>query len=78
MIGNSSKSGKANFQVDDLGRIGNHDLVWKVYAYSYRGTNFAICGRKNGDYYHITMVMFESDTTNSQLVGTMDGQKLTI
>jgi len=66
VIENSSKSGKANFQVEDLGRIGNHKLFWKVYTYSYRNTNFAICAMKEGDYYHFTMVMFESEAVCSK------------
>jgi len=66
VIDNSSKAGKANFTVTNLDNIGNHEIVWKVYTYSYRDINFAICARKVGDYYHFTMVMFESETVCSK------------
>jgi len=66
LIENSSKSGKANFLVTDLGNIGNHEIAWQVNTFSYRNTNFAICARKYGDYYHFTMVMFESEAVCSK------------
>jgi len=64
-IDNSAKSGKANFQVNDLSKIKKQG-TWKVYTYSYRNTSFAISARKDGDYYHFTMVMFESEAVCSK------------
>ena len=37
------------------------EVNWKVYIYSYKGTEFAICSHKLDNFFYITMVMFESE-----------------
>jgi len=60
VIETSSKTGKAFLKVNELSNLTAPELCWKVYIYSYRDTNFAIKAKKQGDYYHFTMVMFEA------------------
>jgi len=62
------KAGEVNFQVNDLTRIGNHGIEWKVYTHSYRNTKFAICARMFESEavcskYKIAMEVYEQDST---------------
>jgi len=60
VIDPSSKTGKVSFQITDFLSKENKSVTWKLWTFSYRGTNFVISSSKSGVYYHFTMVMFES------------------
>jgi len=66
VIPTSSKTGTASFKVNNLTEFQKHQLSWTVVMFSYRDTNFAVTASKTGDYYHFTMVMFESEEVCSK------------
>ena len=61
VIETSSKTGKIDLIVTKFPTQGNKNISWRMETFSYRDTNFVICSEKIGDYYHFTMVMFESE-----------------
>jgi len=49
------------FMIHDIESLKKRRLVWQVRVGSHRDVKFALCVRKCGDYYHINIVMFESE-----------------
>jgi len=57
-VGKSPGIGK--YQVSNIQLLDSPRLGWKVKTYSYKGSHFALCVNKLGEYWQFTAVMFES------------------